>query len=291
MSKISVLMITKNREQLFQRSLSSALAQVDIPEEVVIVDNSDSFWVSRRKKKYAKRLLGSRLIWKRSKLDNLGLLRDLAIKSMKSGDYFTFLDDDDVISPDFLLTAKFHIFRSYPDMVVTYGEPTSNSYLTKNVLRVYRMNNSVDVLGSLPAYSNWKKDKDVKLYNDIGGKVIRKSLYDQLPESYKFRDKTYEDLLPVACMILSSNKILRISNGLYYTTRDGNSVTQSNSSDPDILLANRLGYLFEFAVSRLGGKVAKEYITQLARLNSDYIRARFNKFTPKLEELLKTIFK
>lgn len=97
--KISVIMLTYNREAFVGRAIESILAQTESDFEFIIVDNGSSDNSGIIADEYAKRDNRIRVIHKER--GNIGSGRNTGLDAVE-GRYVTFIDDDDWAEPDFL---------------------------------------------------------------------------------------------------------------------------------------------------------------------------------------------
>jgi len=96
---ISVIMLTYNREKLISRAIESILAQTYHDFEFIIVDNGSTDSSGEIADKYAEKDPRINVIHK--KRGNIGSGRNAGL-DYASGEYITFIDDDDYAENDFL---------------------------------------------------------------------------------------------------------------------------------------------------------------------------------------------
>lgn len=96
---ISVLMLTYNREKLVRRAIESILAQTYTDFEFIIVDNGSSDRSGEIADEYANNDERIRVIHRERGTISAG--RNTALDAA-SGDFITFIDDDDWADPDYL---------------------------------------------------------------------------------------------------------------------------------------------------------------------------------------------
>ena len=99
--KVSVIMLTYNREELVGRAIESILCQTMKDFEFIIVDNGSSDRSGEIAEEYAKK--DNRIQVVHTSKNNIGMGRNVGLDLAK-GKYITFVDDDDEIEPDFLHT-------------------------------------------------------------------------------------------------------------------------------------------------------------------------------------------
>lgn len=97
--KISVLMLTYNRENLVRRAIESVLAQTHSNFEFIIVDNGSTDKSGQIADQYAQKDSRIRVIHRDKGTISAG--RNTALDAAQ-GDYLAFIDDDDWVEPDFL---------------------------------------------------------------------------------------------------------------------------------------------------------------------------------------------
>jgi glycosyltransferase involved in cell wall biosynthesis len=109
MDKISVIIPTKDRIQDVVRCLESLLAQTVPPDEILIVDGSDTEKLnSEIKLRFTE---NARIKYVRSK-SGLTHQRNVGINA-SSGDIIVFIDDDVILDKD-CLKEIMHVFNAYP---------------------------------------------------------------------------------------------------------------------------------------------------------------------------------
>lgn len=97
--KISVIMLTYNREMLVRRMIESILAQTFTDFEFIIVDNGSTDRSGVIVDEYARK--DARISVIHRERGNIGSGRNAGLK-IATGDYITFVDDDDTCEPDLL---------------------------------------------------------------------------------------------------------------------------------------------------------------------------------------------
>lgn len=97
--KISVIMLTYNREKLVARAIESILCQSEKNFEFIIVNNGSSDNSGKIADEFAKKDNRIRVIHREK--GNIGSGRNTGLDAVR-GKYVTFIDDDDFAEPDFL---------------------------------------------------------------------------------------------------------------------------------------------------------------------------------------------
>ena len=97
--KISVIMLTYNREKLVSRMIECILSQTMQDFEFIIVDNGSTDSSGKIADEYAKK--DNRIKVIHNKRGNIGSGRNIGL-DMATGEYIAFVDDDDTCTADFL---------------------------------------------------------------------------------------------------------------------------------------------------------------------------------------------
>lgn len=98
-SKISVIMLTYNREVLVGRAIESILCQTMTDFEYIIVDNGSSDRSGQIAEEYAEKDYRIKVV--HIPKSNIGTGRNTGLE-LATGEYITFIDDDDVAEPTML---------------------------------------------------------------------------------------------------------------------------------------------------------------------------------------------
>lgn len=99
MPKISVIMLTYNRQELVGRAIESVLTQTFTDFEYIIVDNGSTDMGGVIADEYA--LKDGRIKVIHRERGNIGSGRNAGLDAA-TGEYITFIDDDDFVESDFL---------------------------------------------------------------------------------------------------------------------------------------------------------------------------------------------
>lgn len=97
---VSVIMLTYNRQELVGRAIESILAQTMKEFEFIIVDNGSTDRSGAIADKYAKKDARIRVVHILENI-NIGTGRNAGLDAA-TGEYITFVDDDDIAEPDML---------------------------------------------------------------------------------------------------------------------------------------------------------------------------------------------
>lgn len=97
--KVSVIMLTYNREKYISRAIESIQSQDFDCFEFIIIDNGSTDNSGKIALEYSK--IDKRIIFKSINKSTIGKGRNEGL-NLSSGDYITFVDDDDTAEPDML---------------------------------------------------------------------------------------------------------------------------------------------------------------------------------------------
>lgn len=109
--KLSVVVPTCDRPNLVVESLESVSAQTRLPDEVIVVDNGNSATALDREWPFPLRLIRALPRFGVAQARNLGSV-------LASGDYISFLDDDDRWDPEYLAEVERTVIRSGAGVVL-----------------------------------------------------------------------------------------------------------------------------------------------------------------------------
>lgn len=100
-NKVSVIMLTYNRENLVERAIQSILCQTMTDFEYIIVDNGSTDRSGEIAEEYARKDERIKVI--HIQKSTIGRGRNVGL-SASNGEYITFVDDDDFCKPEYLQT-------------------------------------------------------------------------------------------------------------------------------------------------------------------------------------------
>ncbi len=108
---ISIVMVTMNREQRALRSLEAVLRQTDKPDEIIVVDSSDTRALGGSGKKlFVKSKIKFVYIYKKASMTEA---RNIGINKSK-GDIVLFIDDDVVLYSDYIVKLQ-KFYKEFPE--------------------------------------------------------------------------------------------------------------------------------------------------------------------------------
>lgn len=212
--KFSVLIPVYNVEKYLHHCIESVLNQNYRNVEIILVDDGSTDSSGRICDEYAKEDQRITVIHK----ENSGLLsaRRTAIK-IATGDYFLFLDSDDYWDIGLLEKVASTIKKHCCDMVI---------FRCKNVYK----DKEIDSKKLFEDESVFLKDEKIELYrlffegndlNNLVTKVVKKSIVDKENDYVNMRDVSNgEDALQSVPLLLKAEKIVYISDAMYYYRRN-----------------------------------------------------------------------
>lgn len=168
--KVSVIMLTYNREKLVARAIESILNQTMLDFEFIIVDNGSSDKSGEIAEEYAKK--DERIKVTHIPKSNIGTGRNTGLDLAK-GEFITFIDDDDTAEPDML--------EFLYNLAVENGADISLSGSTKEVEGQFLPNCVFDeklVMTPEDAVVTLLKRK--KYNAAMPSKMLRKEIFDKI---------------------------------------------------------------------------------------------------------------
>lgn len=181
--KISVIMLTYNRERLVGRAIESILGQTMGDFEFIIVNNGSTDKSGLIADEYA--TIDSRIHVIHCERVNIGCGRNVGLDVAK-GEYVAFIDDDDYVEADFLefLYGLANIYDA--DIAVCGSKKDENGEISDNSTYVY------DQLYIMDAEQATKAYLDRVYYNAaMPTKLIRRRMFDKIRF---FNNGCYDDI-------------------------------------------------------------------------------------------------
>jgi glycosyltransferase involved in cell wall biosynthesis len=172
MPKISVIMLTYNREGLVGRAIESILKQTLSDFEFIIVDNGSTDKSGATAEKYAAKDLRINVIHRER--GNIGSGRNAGL-DVAVGEYIAFIDDDDYVEPDFLQFLYKLATAHNADIAVCGSNKDEDGKVTPNYICVYDELYVMDAEQAVEAYLHRKR------YNAaMPAKLIRREMFDNI---------------------------------------------------------------------------------------------------------------
>lgn len=193
-NKVSVIMLTYNREDLVGRAIESILSQTMTDFEYIIVDNGSSDRSGEIAEEYAKK--DSRIKVVHIPKSNIGTGRNTGL-DLATGEYITFIDDDDTAEPDML--------EFLYNLAVENGADISLSGSTKEVEGEFLPNCVFEEkLLMTPEEAVVTLLKRKKYNAAMPSKLLRKELFDKI--RFKTEGK-YDDISVVYKYFAEAKKV------------------------------------------------------------------------------------
>ncbi|MCL2237263.1 MAG: glycosyltransferase [Treponema sp.] len=206
-TKISVIMLTYNREQYVSRAIESIIKQTFVDFEFIIVDNGSSDKSGVIADEYAANDNRIKVIHR--ECGNIGSGRNAGLDIAK-GDYIAFIDDDDWAEPDFLDFLYNLALNNNADIAIcgSYRKNEDGNIEPKYIFNDMFLHNAETSVKEMVLREYYNSGTPTKLF--------KKSLFDNIrfPNSGKYDDisTTYK---------LFANAVLTAAYGVgkYYFTR------------------------------------------------------------------------
>ncbi|NCQ65568.1 MAG: glycosyltransferase family 2 protein [Candidatus Pacebacteria bacterium] len=146
-NKVSVVVVTRNRERDLEHCLGSLACQLETLDELVVIDNNSSDGTAQIVKNFSKNVLFKVKYIKHGKIGyphvyNRGLIE-------AKGNWVAFIDDDCVADPSWYKNIKLMTGR-FPKLSVILGK--SSEYYQKNVMALTK--SYIDEVGKIGAIKN-----------------------------------------------------------------------------------------------------------------------------------------
>lgn len=262
---ISVVIPVFNVEEYIEDCINSVLAQTYTNLEILIVDDESPDKSIELAKKITKD--DSRVRYLVKPNGGLSDARNMGIKEAK-GEFITFIDSDDYISPTYIETLHRLLTEQKADIsAIALCQDVDGQLRSLVDSRKYlRVFSPKDIL--LAMYE--KKDYFVVSLTVAQGKLYKKELFDNILYPV---GKKYEDSFTTYKLYKASNKIAYLNEELYYYRIRQGSITNSGFSLSNLdkleMFEEKLAYLSEY--SEVIKKVRYAYCIELIRA-SYYLR-------------------
>lgn len=217
-NKISVIMLTYNREQLVGRAIESVLSQTMTDFEYIIVDNGSSDSSGNIVEEYAKK--DSRIKVVHIPKSTIGKGRNVGL-DLATGEYITFIDDDDIAKPDMLEFLYNLAIENGADISLCGSTKEENGTILDNCVFSEKL-----IMEPEEAVVTLLKRK--KYNAAMPSKLLRKELFDKI----RFKeDGKYDDISVVYKYFAEANKTVahgipkycfyrHVGNNSAFTTND-----------------------------------------------------------------------
>lgn len=181
--KISVIMLTYNREELVARAIESVLDQTLRDFEFIIVDNGSTDQSGVIADEYAAKDPRIHVIHRER--GNIGSGRNAGLDVAK-GEYIAFIDDDDYAEPDFL-GFLYELARLHDaDIAVCGSNKEENGNVLPNHIYAYDELHVMDAETATEAYL-----RRIRYNAAMPTKLVRREMFDRI----RFSNKgSYDDI-------------------------------------------------------------------------------------------------
>ena len=218
MVKVSVIMLTYNREALVGRAIESILAQTMEDFEYIIVDNGSTDKSGDIAEEYAKKDARIRVL--HIPKSNIGTGRNAGLDVAK-GEYVTFIDDDDTAEPDMLEFLYGLAKEAGAEISVCGSVKESDGILSPNCVFDEKL-----IMTPEEAVVTLLERKKIK--TGMPAKLVKRELFDEVrfPEEGKYEDirTTYKYFAIADCVVAQGSPKYRVlrheGNNSAFTTND-----------------------------------------------------------------------
>ncbi len=218
MVKVSVIMLTYNREALVGRAIESILAQTMADFEYIIVDNGSTDRSGEIAEEYAKKDTRIRVL--HIPKSNIGTGRNAGLDAAR-GEYVTFIDDDDTAEPDMLEFLYGLAKEAGAEISVCGSVKETDGELSPNCVFEEKLTMTPE-----EAVATLLERKKIK--TGMPAKLVKRELFEKVrfPEEGKYEDiRTTYKYFAIANRVVAQGspkyRVLRhIGNNSAFTTND-----------------------------------------------------------------------
>ena len=252
MMKISVIMLTYNREDYIERAINSILNQEFKDFEFIIVDNGSTDNSGKIADTYASKFDNIKAIHLSKK--SIGAGRNVGLDAAK-GDFITFIDDDDITKPDMLKFLYELVIQNNADISICGSNKIVNDEELPNC--VYD-----EKLIMTPSEAVVELLKRKKYNAAMPTKLLKRELFNKI----RFKeDGKYDDITVTYKYLANSKKVVYYGLPKYCFYRHENN--NSSFTTNDLLLTPfQLDEYFEAFRERT------QYLSNLLPDIADYAR-------------------
>lgn len=218
MMKISVIMLTYNREDYIDRAINSVLNQEFQDFEFIIVDNGSTDNSGKIADSYADKFDNIKVIHLTKK--SIGAGRNAGLDAAK-GDFITFIDDDDITKPDMLKFLYELVIQNNADISICGSNKIVNEEEFPNC--VYD-----EKLIMTPSQAVVELLKRKKYNAAMPTKLLKRELFDKI----KFKeDGKYDDITVTYKYLANSKKVVYYGLPKYCFYRHENNNSSFTTND------------------------------------------------------------
>lgn len=229
--KISVIMLTYNREKLVSRAIESIVKQTFTEFEFIIVDNGSDDKSGSIADSYAEKYDFIKVI--HLSKSSIGKGRNAGLEIAK-GDYITFIDDDDMAEPDMLEFLYNLVLSNNADISICGSSKNVDGYILPNCVCDKKL-----LMTAGEAVIELLKRKKYK--TGMPTKLIRKPLFEKI----KFKENSvYDDITVTYKYIANANNVAYHGLPKYCIERHHNNNSSFTTND-ELLSPEQLEEYFE----------------------------------------------
>lgn len=309
MRRLSAIINTKGRYDFFKKALRSIISQTDPNQElreIIIIENDNktlTYWKKFFFIKWVSMMTNIPIIYRNIPNKSLGECRHIAV-TMSTGDWFTFLDDDDYWHPDYIKILM-NVITPETDIVVNHSKKEFVNHIGYGVLdqNITWLNEKLQLV---PDFNQWVDHLPYKYYTECCCKIYRRAIYDRLP--IKFQHNIYEDVVVTLGYLINSKELSRVTDHLYiHTSHASDRLTSQSDIDRQVKATKEIypqlidaypGYesliaeYYRFHLQGIHNYYGPSVIEPLAMFTTRYMSnfaVNRNKFLNDTGNLLKTI--
>jgi glycosyltransferase involved in cell wall biosynthesis len=235
-SLLSIITPVYNVEAYLDRCVQSIVSQCYSHIELILVDDGSTDGSSAICDEWSKK--DERVIVVHKTNGGVSSARNAGLEIVK-GDYLTFVDPDDFISPETYAVNMAYLFEHHDVDILQY--PYCN-YFNDDDIRDYHKPSSILLNGSEQIFRNWWSGSPLEF--TACNKIYRRELWDDVRFNV---GHVSEDTFLVSLFAIKARSVYISDNGLYYYQRNRiNSYTYGEYSfDKNIDLFNAHAAIYE----------------------------------------------
>lgn len=215
--KISVIMLTYNREEFVSRAIESVLVQTYTNFEYIIVDNGSSDRSGEIADDYARKDSRIRVIHRER--GNIGSGRNAGL-DVANGEYIAFIDDDDWCEPDFLEFLYKLVVEEKADIANCGAEKEElGSTFKIGIAKKVVLDSESAVIDLM-----WRK----RFNNGFPTKLFHHSLFEELRFPNQGR---YDDIYLMYKVLADAKRIVSFGLTKYHILRHDNNNSAATTKD------------------------------------------------------------
>lgn len=251
--KISLIMAVYNAERYLKQALESVLSQTFKDFELIAINDGSKDSSLEILKEYENKFDNFKIINQTNK--GVGPTKNLGLE-VATGDYVTFLDSDDFITPDYLE----NLYK------LAVNNDVDISCCGFNLFSDRRLNLPMPFMCRPGIYSSKNALKkiilDVTMHSFFWGKLYKRTLFTD--NNIKFLNMYFEDLAASPRVFFYAKKVAVTNKSMYYYRRHRSSIVSSMNSDQINDLAMSVGILRNFLEEKKIYRYYKHYFNLYA---------------------------